>query len=58
MVDKKTKQGWNKDHVKLFKICELLPILLKVELNNIVTQFNDQEHKIRQEHVYPARLAK
>lgn len=35
---------------------KLLPLRLKVKLKILHTQFNNQEHKIQRERVYPTRL--
>ncbi|KAL0841656.1 hypothetical protein ABMA28_013934 [Loxostege sticticalis] len=58
LVDDKVKKSLKKDYNKLFKICEILPIEMKIKQMILIEQYNSNEHIKVREHTYATRLSK
>lgn len=55
LISKSTKKKLNKEYDKLFKICKILPIDLKIKQLLILEQYKKNKYKIKREHGYPTR---
>lgn len=58
LVDNKTRYSLNKEYDKLFKICKVLPVELKIKMNIIKEQFDNNQYKRKKLNTYPTRSAK
>lgn len=57
IIDKKTKDSLNKDYEKLFKICQILPVDIKVNYLILLQQLQNDQFKVQNIFKYPTRKA-
>lgn len=58
LVDEKVRKANKIDYSRLFKICRILPIKMKVKQCILIEQYNNNDYKKQRIHTYSTRMSK